>query len=284
MHFIFDGSSQKKSRLFLYNLVDRSEKEIINIDQQIVKEISDAILVEDDSYSIIFPENSKIINPSSLLNLLAEQRLEKTKVIFFIRNESLLKFLAMCIFPLLSYNYQMGKILPLDIKKELGIRYHLSLKSQKSRNIALIFNEYNEEISSHHLLIKHTCSVFSKNLFLMSIGILTEQKLANFPQIDLFIIPSAEIPHKISTTYSLINTYEFVSGCFDMFFSTNYGNLHYFSELIKSHSTDLDQSDFQNDINTEQTSFYGLENPSSFQKEIIRGDSGWSRTYNHELS
>lgn len=284
MHFIFDGSSQKKSRLFLYNLVENNEKEIVNIDQQIlVDHISDSLLVEDGSYSFDCSVNIYSLNPDSFLKLVAANEVKEKKIIFFIRNEFILKFLSMSIYPLPSFNYQSGLIMPMEIKKDLAIRYSLSLRSQKSRNVALIFNEFDENVLTHQLLVKHTCSQFSKNLFLMSIGILTEQKLANFPQIDLFIVPVSEVPPKISTTYPLLNTFEFVSGCFDMFFSTNYGNVQYFYELIKTHSADGDLKDFKNDLNSDQTSFYGLSSSSSFRKEIIQGNSGWSRTYEHEL-
>lgn len=284
MRFFFEGSRSKRSRLSpFYNLLDINEKEVVDISGHTFQDfVSEVVLVKDNHYTLLCPSGS-CFDLEEFLEILNEKKFTENKFIFFIKNESLIRFLSMSLFPRTCFVYLSGKITLLDSKKNLVSRYHQSLKSRKSQNVAVILDKIDEDVSHHIMLIKSTCTNFSKNLFLLSLGIISEQKLANFPLIDLFVTPSLEVPSKIASSLSPINTFEFISGCFDMFFSTNYGNLQFYSKLILENTADHRNIYDINDLFVDNASFYGLVNCDSFKREILPGNSGWSRNYNHEL-
>lgn len=272
--FIYDGHPQKASRVAPLCQYTEIHDTKYNFKSPIEQDENCIFVVESLSNT---NKSSNIISIEELEKRIVDYRKSCSTIIFNISNSRKAEYLSLCLYPIESKIIRnMGDYELINTKRLLASRYSLSEKVKGVENLGVLLNKLDTE--SHKLLdlVKGVCSQAGIKCHCLSIGNLTEAKLANFPLIDMYLILEPEIPPQICATFPILNAFEFLSGIADTFFSSYYGDFLAIKCDAKEHPT--------SNVNLSSTprSFYGLVDTPDSNTNIQFGASGWSRQYSYE--
>ena len=243
------------------------------------------VLIVDDDL-IATSTDAKVLSLSEVANKIQALRDEYMvsddyTFLFKTFNPSHAEYLALSLYPMrCAFFRENTEIEFINSKKLLSARYALSERVRSVNTVGILLNSLDIESKLLLSLVKNYCIQSGIRCYSLSIGILSQAKLANFPIIDMYITLEKEVSSQLCLTFPIVNAFEFLSGLDDTFFSTYYGDLSTFeiSVMLPEESNQLCK------VNscTTKGSFYGLVETGESNFKIEHGASGWSRKYDYE--
>jgi hypothetical protein len=191
-----------------------------------------------------------------------------------------LLYISLALYPIVVESATLSSDCIIDSKRIMSQRYSLSLRVPAASVIGvLLYSDHQNQMYMD--ILKRACKITRKELVFLSIGLLSEPKLANFPSIDLFVMMGELVPKAVSSSYAILNVFEFLAACTDSFFSLPYGDIETALQKIL-----IEVNECELELLTERKSslYYGLDdrNAVACGDDIVVGHSGWSRSYSNE--